>query len=133
MIVYNKTICKNKKIAIFGAGTAGKNLIGFTSKSSKPKVIFDNNQKLIGEFLMGIPIAHPSAIHEYDFDYIVIASSFEKDIFDQLSVKLKIPNSKILYSPFVLNNNLEKFLFLVRNFDLFFLLLFLITILLCTQ
>ena len=48
MIVYNKTICKNKKIAIFGAGTADKNLIGFTSKSSKPKVIFDNNQKLIG-------------------------------------------------------------------------------------
>lgn len=88
--------CKKKeKVFIFGTGSGGyyfynviknqKNVIGF----------LDNNNLKHGTIFCGKSIFNPSVISSLDFDKIIIASDYYREIFQQLTEELGIPKQRI--------------------------------------
>ncbi len=68
---------RNRKIAIFGAGTVGKDYVRQLIRTRYHSELwwFDNN--LMGSTYEGILIRSPKELHEFDYDYVVIAVAGE--------------------------------------------------------
>jgi capsular polysaccharide biosynthesis protein len=86
---------KKEKVLIFGTGSGGyylynsirnqKNIIGF----------LDNNNLKQGTQFCGKTIFNPTAITNLNFDKIIIASDYYKDIFQQLTKELEVAEQKV--------------------------------------
>lgn len=83
-------------VLIFGTGNGYINMKENINSSIINILAFiDNNPNKIGETLEKISIISPNEIFNYDYDYIIIASSYYEQIESQL-LKLNISKSKIL-------------------------------------
>lgn len=75
------------RIVIFGAGDKGRKLFCENRNSDFPDEIiafWDNDCKKWGGYYENIKIDSPQTYSNYCFDYVVIASSYEKEIIVQL-------------------------------------------------
>lgn len=87
-----------KKIILFGASRGGRNYINnHQHKQQTIVAIIDNDIKKQGEIIQGIPIISINDIHNYKFDYIVIASMYVHSITKQLT-DIGIGRNKIKYA-----------------------------------
>lgn len=73
------------KILIFGAGNNAKNIIKYIDKR-KNKILYfvDNDHAKQGKCCWGVEIISPSMIADLEYDYILIASLYWKEIREQL-------------------------------------------------
>ena len=86
------------KIIVFGASSGGE---AFISNNDNYEIvaIADNDEKKQGKTLCGYPIISPSEIMNYEYEYIIIASSFIFQIRKQLLNEFKIDPNKIKEVP----------------------------------
>lgn len=90
---------KPARLIIFGCGSAGQrayekirgrvDVVGFT----------DNNAKLHGTRLLGLPVHAPSELPRLEFDRVYLASSFHPEIRRQLIRQIGIAPSRIELAP----------------------------------
>ena len=85
------------RIVVFGTGDYyRKNVKRFNKESIV--ALLDNNLEKEGTYLDGVKIYTPQKLPELDYDYIVILSLYEKEMYSQL-MELGVSNDKvILYS-----------------------------------
>lgn len=86
---------------IWGTGKVAKKFIidnynGFFRFNTIISFI-DNSPEMQTKKIFNIPIISPSYIKKYTYDYILVASSFDKDITYQIEKKLNIGKEKILH------------------------------------
>ncbi|AZO94011.1 hypothetical protein [Halocella sp. SP3-1] len=93
--------CSNKTIAIFGAGNFGESVLNYiqdfnrnNEKNIQVKYILDNNSQRWGEKLYGIKIVEPKLDIFVNVDKIIIASTWKKEIKEQL-LEMEIKQNKI--------------------------------------
>lgn len=83
-------------VLIFGAGQGGRRVVNLLNKEKVKILAFiDNDQKKVGSDVKGIPVVSPQEIGYYQYDYIIIASVFYDEIFDQL-IELGVNEEKII-------------------------------------
>lgn len=94
-IYSNSKNMKRRKILIYGCGEVGKRFLKYSS--NKDEIIGFTAQNF-GEFrsFENRPVYNPQEILNLDFDYIVIASSFEEEIFHELVTNIGLDEKKIL-------------------------------------
>jgi len=74
------------KYLIFGTGGAARKFLKlwynvyFEHNYNSVLAFIDNNPDKIGTVFLDKPIISPYDIHQYEYDYIVICSSFEEEI-----------------------------------------------------
>ncbi|MCE2571537.1 glycosyltransferase family 61 protein [Motilimonas eburnea] len=90
------SIKKKPKVFIFGTGAGGVNF--FKEHQSKFDVIgfIDNNNDKQGKKIFGRLVYAPEQALSIDFEKIIIASDYYKEIFIQLTQSLKIDEEKIV-------------------------------------
>lgn len=91
-----------KKIIIFGTGNAARKVTNYVDKTKNIIIGYaDNDEKKHGGKFRGKNVLAPSSIPECNYDYIVIASSYWREILQQLlkmGVKrksIKLPLAKM--------------------------------------
>jgi len=84
------------KLLIFGAGSGG-NKVTDKLDINNTKVIgfIDNDKNKIGKKINGIDILMPEDITSCNYDFIIIASIYEQEIYSQL-IDLGISKKKII-------------------------------------
>ncbi|GEM_PF-102281 len=88
-----------KSIIIFGTGTAATKIMKYIDKSkAKVKAVLDNDENKWNTEFMGHKISNPLEIKKLEFDYILIGSSYWKEITQQLT-ELGVDKNKII-SPY---------------------------------
>lgn len=96
-----------KRLIVFGTGSAAQEIIKYIDNDKAEILCFaDNNKEKAGDTFWGCKIIPPEQMCNYSYDYILIASSYWKEIRHQL-VKYGIDKSKIL-SPLSYRYNAEK-------------------------
>ena len=95
---------KLKKIAIYGAGEAGNQLLASLGLDKRYKIVcfFDDQKKMHNRFINGIPIRNPNDIFKYakNFDQIFIAiPSLSKSKMKSLLYSLENLNMPVLQIP----------------------------------
>lgn len=85
-----------KKYIIFGTGKASRNFLNNASGEELSQIVcfLDNNKEAQGRTFLGKKIYSPKFINELDYDNIIIASIFFKDIKNQL-INLGVVEEKI--------------------------------------
>ncbi len=112
-------LSKNKEtVLIFGTGEAGKNHYKKIKKHSNVLGFLDNDTKKQGLFIFGKKVYSPLEISLLQFDRIIIASSYYKEIEQQLLEKLCIQANKIAieYGKSLQKTKIENLSFLIRDF-----------------
>jgi len=89
---------EKRKVIVFGASAGGRN---YKEKQIDYEILafVDNDKNKQGTTLERIPIIAPEYMEEYDYDYIVIASVFYKEIKHQLLNEMGIIPSEIKMAP----------------------------------
>ncbi|PIC94704.1 hypothetical protein CSV69_15455 [Sporosarcina sp. P26b] len=89
---------KIDKVIVFGASEGGKN---YYEKQTDYKILafIDNDKNKHGNLIGSILIVSPENMKKYDYDYIIIASVFYKEIKNQLLNKFKISPKKVKVAP----------------------------------
>ena len=83
-------------ILVWGIGSAcEKRLKGLEYDNISIIAFIDSHQDKQGSVFHNRPVLHPNQIHSFAFDYILIASTFEEEIFRQL-LAMNIPADKII-------------------------------------
>ena len=83
-----------KKIVIFGTGYYGRNVFRICKNKIQSNFFIDNNYKNIKK-LMGINVRKPDVLKNINYDYVILAGRYIKDMKKQLS-DFKVDNKKIL-------------------------------------
>lgn len=71
-------------IIIFGTGSTADTVVDFLNKNVNILAFSDNNDLKWGGTFKGKDIVSPKKIKEFSYDYIVIASQFNEEIYNQL-------------------------------------------------
>lgn len=82
------------KVIIFGTGISSKHVVGSLNKDCKVIAYVDNDYRKRCK-ISKIPVVSPNEIINFKYDYIIIASQYNDEIFKQL-IELNISKSKIL-------------------------------------
>lgn len=84
------------KVIIFGAGGGGKRIGRWVDHQQAEIIAYaDNDLKKKGQTINGVRIIAPGSIRRYEYDYIIIASSFYSEITPQL-IGSGVPEEKII-------------------------------------
>ena len=95
------------RIVIFGAGLGGKRALNALPPEVTAIAFCDNCPALHGRKICGLPVVDPARLFELDLDYVLIASSYFDEIFDQL-IAFGFPIERIeVLDPEVRNGNEE--------------------------
>jgi len=123
MGVQNQSYLKKARkvdVIIFGTGSTSQRITKWLNSNVNVVCYCDNNNELWNRKLHNKVIIGPQNIKNYHYDYIIIASQFNSDIYEQL-INLEINREKIFdYFKFCENDNnyINEELFLVdRNRD----------------
>lgn len=106
-----------KKILIFGTGESKNEFVRVKSRNVNIIAYVDNNYKKWNKTLDGVEIIQPQKINQYKYDYIVIASQYVYDIYNQL-ISMGISEDKIFkYKEFtgLKDNYIEQSLIRFKN------------------
>ena len=90
---------EGKKIVLFGTGSVALLFHGLFAEKCRILCFCDNNTSNQGKKIKGKPVIDPKNITEYEFDYVLIASSFDLEIYDQLVNQLAIKPRQISVVP----------------------------------
>lgn len=87
-----------KKIVIFGTGVFYKKRINSLAEIENVYILafLDNNQKKWGTFIDNIVICNPQDIKKLEYDYIILMSIYDYEMYNQLLL-LGVEENKILY------------------------------------
>lgn len=111
------------KILIFGTGESMHKIIKNINYEEVAIIAYiDNNSIKIGKKLNGIEIINPNEINNYEYDFIIIASTYYNEITQQLmalgidcnkivqfyNYTFLLPNTFFFNDIIVENNNLSK-------------------------
>lgn len=84
------------RMLIFGTGNSAKKLVRYIDKTENRILCYvDNDRKKWGKKIHGKRIFSPSVVCRLKYDYIFVASSYWKEIMEQL-LKLGVDKKKIL-------------------------------------
>ena len=83
-----------KKVLIFGTGESKNEFLRVKNINISVVAYVDNDKRKWGTYIDGVEIINPNKIQEYEYDYIVIASQYICDIYNQL-IKNNISSDKI--------------------------------------
>lgn len=72
------------KLAIWGTGSAAKNFIDELDAKHEVVTIVDNNQSKHGNLFYGVSVQSPIALKKNDYDFLIIASNYYKEIKKQI-------------------------------------------------
>jgi len=72
-----------RKVAIFGAGQAGKMLVNWLPKETEVVCFLDNDLQKDGRTIEGIPVIHPDRFNKDTADWIYLAAASEKRQLEQ--------------------------------------------------
>lgn len=72
------------RILLFGAGQAGQRAFRYYKDEFEVIGFIDNNESLHGTHLCALPIYAISSLADLSYDKIFIASSYQKEIYEQL-------------------------------------------------
>ncbi|MBU5477599.1 DUF616 domain-containing protein [Eubacterium sp. MSJ-13] len=88
---------KKEKVIIFGTGRASEHYVkaDLDSQCFEVLAFSDNNEQKHGELFLGKKIIPPRDIPNVDYDAIIIASNFYKEISEGLITNYNIPKEKI--------------------------------------
>ena len=81
---------------IFTTGYHGRQIYRKLNKSKKFKGFIDNNKNLVNKKFFNKPIFHPTNIEKLKIDKIYVAGGHLKEIYYQLTKKLKFDKKKIV-------------------------------------
>lgn len=97
-----------KKVIIFGTGKTAYNVVNNLKEDIEIVAYLDNDKSKIG-YKDSYPVATPHEIEKFEYDYVIIASQYEEEIFQQLK-ELNIDEKKIIrfFKWFDSNNNYVK-------------------------
>jgi FlaA1/EpsC-like NDP-sugar epimerase len=86
---------KENKVFIFGAGDNGREI--YSKLSHKFKIIgfLDNDLNKTDYRIDSLNILSPNMLNSFEYDFIIIASTYENDIINQLKA-LKVSENKII-------------------------------------
>jgi hypothetical protein len=82
------------KVIVLGTGVTAKDVLYKLNDNCKIVCYLDNNSAMWGSF-NGIEVKSPSLIKDLSYDFIIIASQFNDEIYDQL-ISLGVDRKKIL-------------------------------------
>lgn len=104
-----------KRIMIFGTGKTAYNVVNCLGKNINIVAYIDNDKSKVG-YKDSYPVVTPVDIKKFKYDYIIIASQYEEEIFQQLK-ELNIDEMKIIkfFKWFDSNNNYVEDLIRVYN------------------
>lgn len=95
------------KVLIFGASEGGRKVVDMLREDNVEVLAYiDNDEEKVRKKLNGKEVILPEKISEFNYDYILIASMYFNEIFDQLA-NLGIDESKIIQI-YGLNSNASK-------------------------
>ena len=83
-----------KKALIFGAGGFGSYYLNHQNKYNILAVV-DNDPQKEGAYIDGVEVILPKNISKYEYEYIVIASTFTQEIHQQL-IEMGVPEESII-------------------------------------
>jgi len=94
-----------KKVLIFGTGKTSYNVVNCLNNDIKIVAYIDNDKNKLG-FKDSYSVVSVDAIEKFKYDYIIIASQYEDEIFQQLK-ELNIDEKKVIrfFKWFDSNNN----------------------------
>lgn len=90
---------EGEKIVLFGTGSVAVQFHSLFAKKCRIMCFCDNKISNQGKKFKGKPVIDPRNISEYEFDYVLIASSFDLEIYDQLVNELGITPRQISVLP----------------------------------
>ena len=95
------------KVLIFGAGEGGRKVVDMLNEDNVEILGYiDNDERKTGQKIYGKEVMLPEKISEFNYDYILIASRYFNEIFNQL-INMGINESKIV-EIYGLNSNASK-------------------------
>lgn len=105
-------------IIIFGTGSCCERLMSYLEDDINIIAYADNDSAKIGLSFYNIQIIDPKKISSYNYDYIIIASGFEYEIFEQL-IKMGISKEKIFLFDTYFNLVKEELIFdgMMENYN----------------
>ena len=74
----------NGRLVLFGAGLVGRRVLPSYLRNFDIVALADNDQAKHGSTLLGVPVIPAEKIKAVNFDYIVITSTANAQIYDQL-------------------------------------------------
>ena len=83
-----------KHVAIFGCGIGGRRACLHLRSKYKVAAFLDNNRKVHGSRLLGLPVCDPEIYDYNQVEHVFIASMYFDEILVQL-LMLGVPSSKI--------------------------------------
>lgn len=104
------------KLLIFGTGTSSKRITDILDYN-KVEIIgyLDNDKSKTGKSKDGILIDFPYNISFYDYDFVIIASQYNDEIYNQL-ILLEVDRNKIFQFYTFLSNNYNYYKANIENF-----------------
>lgn len=103
-------------IVIFGCGSASQKLSKSLNENINIVCYLDNNKSMWGKIFNNKSVCNPSEIRNIEYDYIVIASQFNNDIFIQL-IEYNVPKCKIFEYMNFINNKYNHFEYTMNLFN----------------
>ena len=95
------------KVLIFGAGEGGRKVVDMLNEDNVEILGYiDNDERKTGQKIYGKEVMLPEKISGFNYDYILIASMYFNEIFNQL-INMGINESKIV-EIYGLNSNASK-------------------------
>ena len=82
------------KVIVFGTGVTAKDVLYKLNDNCKIVCYLDNNNEMWGRF-NGIEVKSPTLIKDLSYDFIIIASQYNDEIYEQL-ISLGVDSKKIL-------------------------------------
>lgn len=111
-------------IIIFGTGVTAKDVLYKLNDKCNIVCYLDNNKAMWGKF-NGIEVKSPIAVKDLEYDFIIIASQFNDEIYEQL-ISLEVDRKKILQYYKVIDgeynyikDTFEKFLSNDKQYEIF--------------
>jgi GT2 family glycosyltransferase len=92
-----------ENVLVFGTGSLYLENRGKIKNKYNVMSLIDNDFRKHGTYIDDMEILSPEKINEFYYDFIIISSSYESDIFFQL-IKLGVPKEKVIFLRFAINS-----------------------------
>lgn len=87
------------RIIVFGTGKAAENFLLKSAKENEILAFADNDKNKQNKSFKGYKVIAPERINDYEFDQVLICSTFLLQIHRQLTVNLGINSQKVVAGP----------------------------------
>jgi FlaA1/EpsC-like NDP-sugar epimerase len=89
-----------RKVFIYGSGATGKKVIKMLNTNVEVMGFIDSFADSKNESVMGIKVFPPNRLKENDFEFVIIASMFQREILEEID-KQKVNLEKVVIFPLI--------------------------------